>query len=251
MDKRAAAPVVAALTITCLSASTATAENQLSDTEILSASVNDGKALIIGTAAQATFSATVTANDPKGIDYIDAWLYQGPSTAPTGALAASTDPRCTAIDAATVRCTFTFVMGEGWIDNADAGTWQLSASATALDGDRQHKTAASLRVQRASKATTNVAPEPIAKGKPVTVTGALNRVSWNDSAYHRYANQPVRLQFRTVSGTYSTVKTVTADSAGHLNITISPTRDGYWRYSYAGNATTAAVNAPGDYLDVR
>lgn len=40
-------------------------------------------------------------------------------------------------------------------------------------------------------------------------------------------------------------------STGYLKTTITAGRDGYWRYSYAGNTTTAAVNAPGDHVDVR
>lgn len=251
MGKRAAATLVASLTITSLSASAAMAETRLGNTQILSASVNGGKPLIIGTAAQASFSATVTASDPEGIDYIDAWLYRGTSTAPTGGLAASTDPTCAAVDATTTRCTFGFVMGEGWLQNADAGTWRLHVNATALDGDYHRNAAAAVNVQRTSKLTANAAPEPVTKGKPITVTGALSRVSWNDSQYHYYPDQPVRLQFRTPSGTYSTVKTVTASSTGYLKTNVTATRDGYWRYSYAGNTTTAAGNAPGDYLDVR
>ncbi|MFF6809543.1 calcium-binding protein [Streptomyces sp. NPDC012403] len=251
MGKRAAATLVASLTITCLSASTAAAETRLGDTQILAASVNGGKNLVVGTAAQASFSATVTASDPEGIDYIDAWLYRGSSTAPTGALAAAGTPECTALGATTTRCTFGFVMGEGWLQNADAGTWRLHVNATALDGDHHRTSAASVNVQRASKPTANAAPEPVTKGEPITITGTLSRVSWSDSTYHGYANQPVRLQFRTPSGTYSTVKTVTAGSAGHLKTTVTATRDGYWRYSYTGDTTTAASNAPGDYLDVR
>ncbi|WP_211294771.1 trypsin-like peptidase domain-containing protein [Streptomyces glaucescens] len=42
-----------------------------------------------------------------------------------------------------------------------------------------------------------------------------------------------------------------ASSTGYLKTTITAGRDGYWRYSYAGNTTTAAVNAPGDHVDVR
>ncbi|MFF5158453.1 hypothetical protein ACFY3N_19845 [Streptomyces sp. NPDC000348] len=40
-------------------------------------------------------------------------------------------------------------------------------------------------------------------------------------------------------------------SVGRLKTTVIATRDGYWRYSYTGDTTTAAGNAPGDYLDVR
>ncbi|MFE1437146.1 calcium-binding protein [Streptomyces sp. NPDC058739] len=251
MGKHAAATVVASLTILCLSAPTAGAETRLGDTQILSASVNGGRALVIGTAAQASFPVSVTASDPDGIDYIDVWLYRGPSTAPTAGLAAPSSPVCTAVDGTTTRCTFGFVMGEGWLQNADAGTWRLHVNATAKDGDYHRKAAASVSVLRSAKLTANAAPEPVTKGRPITVTGALSRVSWDDSAYHRYAGQPVRLQFRTLTGAYTTVRTVTAGPTGYLKTTVTATRDGYWRYSYPGNTTTGPANAPGDYVDVR
>ncbi|MFD7462671.1 MULTISPECIES: hypothetical protein [unclassified Streptomyces] len=254
MGKRAAATVAASLTITCLTASTATAEadTRLGDTQILSASIHDGKPLVIGTADQTIFTATVTASDPEGIDYIDPLLYKGPITAPTGYLAAVHEPECTVVDDATTRCTWAFVLGQSFLQDTDAGTWRLHVNATANDGDyHRQEAAASINVKRASKLTANAAPEPVTKGKTITITGTLTRVSWTDSRYRGYANQRVRLQFRTPSGTYSTVKTVTSSSTGYLKTTVTASRDGYWRYSYAGNTTTATVSAPGDLLDVR
>ncbi|MFJ5779036.1 calcium-binding protein [Streptomyces sp. NPDC093094] len=251
MRATATATAVASLTVLCLSTSPATAETRLGDTQIISASVNGGKPLVIGTDERVTFTATVTAGDPAGFDHIDAWLYRGPAAAPTGALGAFDKPPCTVVDAATTRCDFWFTMGDGWWQNADAGAWRLYVDAEALDGDHHRKAAASFTLQRASKLTVDAAPEPVTKGKPITVTGALSRVSWNDFTYHRYANQPVRLQFRTPTGHYTTVKTVTAGPTGHLRTVVTATRDGYWRYSYPGNTTTGPANAPGDYVDVR
>jgi hypothetical protein len=252
MGKRAAATVVASITITCLSASTATADTRLGDTQILSASINGGKPLVIGTAPQTLFTTTVTASDPAGIDYIDPLLYKGPITAPTGYLAPVRDPECTAVDADTTQCTWHFILDQSFLKLTDAGTWRLHINATAQDGDYHwEESAASVNVQRTSKLTVNAAPEPVTKGKPLTITGTLSRIDWTDSRYHGHANQRVRLQFRTPNGTYSTVKTVTSSSTGHLKTTITASRDGYWRYSYAGSPTTAAVNAPGDLVDVR
>ncbi|MFJ3235915.1 calcium-binding protein [Streptomyces sp. NPDC086787] len=251
MGKRAAATVVASLTITCLYASTATAETRLGDTQILSASVNGGKPVVIGTAAQTSFTATVTASDPEGIDYIDPLLYKGPITAPTGRLTAVRDPECT-VSKAVTRCTWHFSVSRSWLQSTDAGTWRLHVNATAQDGDHHWKeAAASVGIQRASKLTANASPEPVSKGKPISVTGILSRVNWTDSRNHGYANQRVQLQFRTPGGTYRTVKTVTTNSTGHLKTTVNATRDGYWRYSYTGSTTTAAANAPGDRVDAR
>lgn len=252
MGKRAAATVVASLTIACLSASTATAETRLGDTRILSASVNGGKPLVIGTAAQASFTVTVTADDPAGIDYIDPLLYKGPFTAPTGYLTAAREPECAVSHNVTARCTWHFAFDRSWLQSADAGTWRLHVNAMARDGDYHRKdSVASVDIRRAAKLTANASPEPVSKDKPIAVTGTLSRISWADSKYHGYADQRVRLQFRTPNGTYRTVKTVTSNSAGLLKTTVTADRDGYWRYNYAGHTTTAAVNAPGDLVDVR
>ncbi|WP_432171802.1 calcium-binding protein [Streptomyces sp. 1222.5] len=252
MGKRAAATAVASLTITCLCTSTASADTHLGDTQVLSASINGGKAVVVGTAAQTSFMATVTASDPQGIDYIDPLLYRGPIAAPTGYLAAAHGPECASSNDGTTRCTWRFVMSQSWLQNADAGTWRLHVNATAQDGDYHWKdAAASVVIQRASHLTANASPEPVTKGKSITITGALSRINWTDSKYHGYAKQRVRLQFRTPSGTYSTVKTVTSSSTGHLKTTATASRDGYWRYSYAGSTTTAVITAPGDFVDVR
>ncbi|MEU1013993.1 calcium-binding protein [Streptomyces sp. NPDC005890] len=252
MGKRAAATVVASLTITCLCTSTATADTRRGDTQVLSASINGGKPVVSGTSAGASFTVTATASDPEGIDYIDPFLYRGPITDPTGGLAAAAEPQCTVSNDITTRCTWHFMLSEGFLQNSDAGTWRLHVNATAKDGDYHWKeAAASVTIQRASKLTANASPEPVAKGKLLAITGTLSRVNWTDSKYHGYANQRVNLQFRTPSGTYSTVKTVTASSTGYLKTTVTASRDGYWRYSYTGSSTTAAINAPGDFIDVR
>lgn len=80
-------------------------------------------------------------------------------------------------------------------------------------------------------------PEPVTKGMTLTVTGKLSRANWDDNRNHGHTGQAVKLQFRKKSSsTYTTVRT---------------TVDGYWRYSFAGTATTVAVWATGDYVDVR
>ncbi|MFE0201391.1 hypothetical protein ACFW0I_37520, partial [[Kitasatospora] papulosa] len=57
---------------------------------------------------------------------------------------------------------------------------------------------------------------------------------------------------RTCTGTstYSTVKTVKSTSTGALRTTAKATADGYWRWTYAGDAVTSGAKATGDYVDV-
>jgi hypothetical protein len=164
---------------------------------------------------------------------------------------------CTAAagDPTTSTCKATFVLDPqvDFIDNSVAGRWYANVWIDAKDGDYlSADKAGSFAVQRASKLTVNAAPEPVKKGKTITVTGKLSRANWEDNKYHGYTNQSVKLQFRKKgSNTYTTVKTIKSNSTGNLKTTVTASTDGYFRYSFAGTSTTPAVNATGDFVDVR
>ncbi|MET7795596.1 calcium-binding protein [Streptomyces decoyicus] len=107
-----------------------------------------------------------------------------------------------------------------------------------------------VRLQRLSKLTVNASPEPIAAGKPLTVTGRLTRANWDTDTY--YTAQPVKLQFRKAgTSTYNTSQTVNTSSTGDLKAAATASVDGYWRWNFAGTSTTPAVKATGDYVDVQ
>ncbi|MYV38326.1 hypothetical protein GT030_05450, partial [Streptomyces sp. SID1328] len=98
----------------------------------------------------------------------------------------------------------------------------------------------------------NASPEPVKKGKTITVTGALTRASWDYNKYYGYGAQSVKLQFvKKGSTTWSTLKTVTTDANGNLKTTVTASVDGAFRYVYAGVSTTAAVTSGGDAVDVQ
>ena len=138
--------------------------------------------------------------------------------------------------------------------NSDAGKWSAGAIALqystgdfSVQGDL-----GSTLVQRNSKLTVNATPEPVKKGKTITVVGKLSRANWEDNKYHGYSTQPVQLQFRKKgSSTYTTLKTIKTSTTGDLKTTTTATVDGYYRYSFAGTTTTPAVNATGDFVDVQ
>ncbi|MGH3731402.1 MAG: hypothetical protein ACRDTU_22060, partial [Micromonosporaceae bacterium] len=94
-------------------------------------------------------------------------------------------------------------------------------------------------------------PEPVSKGGTVTTSGALTRANWETRNYTGYTSQSVALQFRTTTGSYSTVKSVTSGTGGAVKTTASTTVDGCWRWNFAGTTTTPAVVATGDCVDVR
>ncbi|MFC8591210.1 DUF5707 domain-containing protein [Streptomyces atroolivaceus] len=221
--------------------------------------VNGGKDIVLGTTASKKISVSITASHPSGIadGYVDLWHGSDVETDVDGWVMPNEDAAtCTNSSATTATCkmTITIVPGEDLYKNALAGTWHVTAGA--LAGDQSsvawndyHSKA---RVQRLSKVTVNASPEPVKKGKTLTVTGKLSRANWETGTYKGYAAQAVKLQFRKkTSSTYTTVKTIKSSSTGALKTTVKASVDGYWRYSFAGTSTTPTVTAAGDFVDVK
>ena len=125
--------------------------------------------------------------------------------------------------------------------NADAGTWSTQVSTES--GGSPVTTVASLTLLRASTLTLKAVPDRIAKGRTITVAGALARANWQAAAYGGYAQQPVQLQFRARGGSYTKVTTMVSRSGGALTTTVRAAKDGCYRLVYAGSATTAKVTS--------
>lgn len=141
--------------------------------------------------------------------------------------------------------------------NGDATAWKIGLSLRLFKSSgslkaEEHKTApGGVSVRRWAKATVNASPEPVAKGRTITVTGALTRADWVKHTYAGYAGQSAKLQFRKKGGsTYSTVKTVKSGSTGALKTTVTANADGYWRWTFGGTSTTGTATATGDFVDV-
>ncbi|MEU6374333.1 hypothetical protein [Streptomyces sp. NPDC046909] len=216
-------------------------------------SVNSGKSIVFGTSRTESFTIAVTVSDDSGIGKDlaflqldrekgdDYWSFHG-------------EPSCTAVSSTTSSCKLT-VRLEKDIDlprNTLAGPWDVYVQFQAKDGDYYGGVYGTHPVKRRATLGVDASPEPVTKGKSITVTGKLARANWDKYVYAGYTGQPVRLQFRPKgSSTYSTVKTVNSDSTGKLRTTVTATRDGYWRWNFAGTTTTAAVKATGDFVDVR
>ena len=185
------------------------------------------------------------------------FLYKGSSIDTATNILFGNDPAtCTATSATTANCAglVDIYPGEESLANSDAGTWSGGGLAVtySTEAEKVQGGLGKILVQRNSKQTVNASPEPVRKGKTITVTGKLSRANWEDGKYHGYTGQSVRLQFRKAgSSTYSTVKTIKTNSTGNLSTTVKASVDGYFRYSFAGTSTTPAVNATGDYVDVR
>ncbi|MFB7504314.1 calcium-binding protein [Streptomyces broussonetiae] len=252
MRIRASVAVVGgALALSALAVPAAQADGSQGDTRITRVVVDGDNKVSIGTSGAPTVEVSVTATDNSGIKGAEEFALSGPDSG----FFQTVKPTCTAVNATTSTCTASVKIDPkvDYLTNKSAGTWYVDAWIDAKDGDFVWKEkAGSFWFQRASRLSVNATPEPVKKGRTVTVTGALTRADWESLKYGGYGSQSVQLQFRKKgSSTYTTLKTVKADSRGNLKTTTTATVDGYYRYSFAGNSATAAVSAAGDYVDVQ
>ncbi|MFF5334116.1 hypothetical protein [Streptomyces sp. NPDC013181] len=136
--------------------------------------------------------------------------------------------------------------------NGDAGTWKSAAQLSLPGGDSVFTDLnRSVQVQRATRVTVNAAPEPVVKGKTITVTGKVSRANWEKHTYQGYGGRTVSLQFKADgASSYTTVKKVTSGSTGALRTTVKATASGTWRWKYYGNSTSGAKASTGDHVIV-
>ncbi|WP_320776945.1 calcium-binding protein [Streptomyces sp. CRN 30] len=223
----------------------------LGDTKITKVVVDGDNKVQIGTSGLKTVKVSVTATDDSGIAGADTITLEGPDYGfyMTG------KPSCAKVNSTTSTCSASVKIDPkvDYLSNANAGTWYVDAWIDAKDGDYVWKEkAGSFKFQRAGKLTVNASPEPVKKGKTLTVTGKLSRANWESLKYAGYSGQSVKLQYKKKgTSSYKTVKTVKTSSTGALKTTTKATADGYYRFAFAGTSTTGAVNATGDYVDVK
>ncbi|MFI9806514.1 hypothetical protein ACIHEJ_19520 [Streptomyces sp. NPDC052301] len=232
--------------------------------------VNSGKNIAVGTTNVVKVPVSFTLTHAEDVDihasdfFAGIELYRGASFEDTVWSFDSDDAKCTDSSATVASCKVTVAIDPVELLNEDAGSWKAAAFAVAFNGEDPENPnldnvgvavkdpTNSFQLQRYSKLTVNASPEPVKKGKTITVTGKLSRANWDDGKYHGYTGQAVKLQFRKKSSsTYTTLKTIKSDSTGYLKTTTTATVDGYFRYSFAGTTTTPAVNATGDFVDVQ
>jgi hypothetical protein len=134
--------------------------------------------------------------------------------------------------------------------NGCAGPWRVTFTAKGTGG--KDTATATYSVRRQARITKlNASPEPVRKGAKVTVTGKLERASWDDGRYHGYAGRTAELQFKPVDGTYRTVKNVVGSSTGTYRTTATQKVKGCWRLVFRGSATTTSAKVAGDCVAVR
>ncbi|MBO1337603.1 calcium-binding protein [Streptomyces sp. VRA16 Mangrove soil] len=246
---------------TTFAARSAAADDQVGDTTISKIVINGGKDVVLGTTKATTVKVTFQATDDSGINPKSAFgaLYHGTDVASSDAITISNEDgetvtSCTAVNATTSNCTLTFPIDPQWdLTNRAAGQWKAALMVQANDSDfTAPENAKTFSVKRYAKLSTNASPEPVKKGRTITVTGSLTRANWDTHKYAGYTSQKVTLQFRKkTSSTYTDLKTVTSSSTGSLKTTVTASADGYFRYKFAGTSTTPAVTSTSDFVDVQ
>ncbi len=129
------------------------------------------------------------------------------------------------------------------------GGWKVRAFATDTAGNKStgvsevHDTFTVKYATRIAKL--NAGPEPVAKGKTLTVTGKLQQTV--KGAWAAYAGKTVKVQFRKKGTTrWITVGAPTSAVNGAFTLSTKATAAGDWRAIYAGNATRAKSTSAAD-----
>ncbi|MQY38180.1 hypothetical protein SRB17_61890 [Streptomyces sp. RB17] len=227
--------------------------------------VNKGKPIIVGTSAEVRPDFTYHMSWPSGPQLQDVNAFPFLYHDTTVAMGADSGgiymgyTNCNEDGTHAADCD-----GELYIEprytldsNNDATTWKIAVSARIWGSDGRLKRQeyltgfGSVQVKRRAQVTVNASPEPVTKGRTLTVTGRITRADWVKHAYTGFGGKAAKLQFRKAgTSAYSTVKIVPADSAGYLRTTVTASADGYWRWTFGDTTTTSGASAAGDYVDV-
>jgi hypothetical protein len=238
--------------------------------------LNGGKNIVVGTRTPKKAGVSFTLRHGADVDIhapdfvVGVELYRGGSLDEAYALLADAKPSCVdspASPATLATCTATVTADPAELRNEMAGVWKTGIYAIDFNGqDRDHPRDASriglakrdsakdFALQRFTRLTADAAPEPVKKGRTITVTGQITRASWDDGKYHGFTSgTPAKLQYRKKSASsYTTLKfTSQVLDGGRVTATTPATYDGYYRLSYPHSWITPDVVSAGDYVDVR
>ncbi|WP_328362464.1 hypothetical protein OG800_28575 [Streptomyces sp. NBC_00445] len=249
----------------------ATAAAYVLDASFSNVKVNSGKDITVGTTATVkvpvSFTLTHGADvDIHAADFVAAvQLYRGTSFGDSVSDFTSTDATCTDSSATVASCKATVAIDPFYLFNDDADAWKAAAFAVAYNGEDPDEPedpdnigvvvkdpTNSFRFLRQSQLTVDAAPEPVKKGKTITIKGNLTHANWDNSRYVGFGNQSVVLQFRKKGTTnYTNVKGIKTRTQGKLVTTVKASIDGYYRFQFKGTPSTAPVTVAGDFVDVK
>ncbi|MFF4120352.1 hypothetical protein ACFY0P_43895 [Streptomyces sp. NPDC001714] len=228
--------------------------------------VNKGKPVVVGVSATVKPGFTFRMTWPSGVKLADAqvlpFLYHDTTAAKgdaDGGIYISS-VGCDDNGSQPAACGGEFYVEPRYTldSNSDATTWKVAAGAKIWGSDDRLKSQeiltglGTVQVLRAARVTADATPEPVGKGRTLTVKGAITRADWVRHKYVGFGGKSAKLQFRKKgSSTYTTLKIVKADSAGALRTTVKAAADGSYRWTFGATSTTGGATSAGDYVDVR
>ncbi|GAA4560739.1 hypothetical protein GCM10023193_21590 [Planotetraspora kaengkrachanensis] len=136
-----------------------------------------------------------------------------------------------------------------------SGYWRLRYQGWDRNLDALSGTAYATVKYRTSVSGFNAKPEPVRKGKTITVGGTLKYLT--TTQYHTFVWRPlgsktVNIYFQAHgSKSWSYVGTAGTDRYGRWHKGFKARKDGTWMAKYKGNVTYLAANSTKDYVDVR
>jgi hypothetical protein len=96
----------------------------------------------------------------------------------------------------------------------------------------------------------NATPEPVRKGRPISLQGRLLVVNWDAHRYVGFVKRLVAVEFRTPTGSYTQVATAVTDATGWVRTTVPASSTGVWRLRYGGSTIAGPATAVGDTVQV-
>ncbi|MFE7335906.1 hypothetical protein [Streptomyces griseus] len=215
--------------------------------------VNGGKSIVIGTTKEVAVPASFRMATTHKWKFPAVFLYRSGGDDRLWHAIETSDCIKVSAGVCDFKETMYFDPSEYDMRNSEAGAWKVGAEVyfKGGGGDVDAK-GLTVHVKRNSRLTVNAAPEPVAKGKTITVTGKVTRANWETRKYAAYGGRHVSLQFKPAgSSSYTTVKKVYANGSGNLKTTVKASKTGTWRWSYGGNTTTGPSKSSGDNVVVK
>ncbi|MFE7480543.1 HtaA domain-containing protein [Streptomyces sp. NPDC057552] len=129
------------------------------------------------------------------------------------------------------------------------GTWRARYAGTA---DRAAATSSTDYVDVKLKTSItgfNASPEPVRKGRTITVKGTLNSL---DGKWKKTSGQSVNILFKAKgSKKWTKLATVRTNSKGVFTKGFTAKKDGTWKAQFKATSARLASTSGGDYVDVR
>ncbi|GAA2724924.1 hypothetical protein [Actinocorallia aurantiaca] len=146
-----------------------------------------------------------------------------------------------------------YELGTGCFTEEDTGKWRLQVIVTGRGGRTIADESFFWWQKHDTKFTGfNAGPEPVRKGRKLTVSSRLVRWSDRPERYIPYSARKVRLYFRAQGTSKWTYKaTVTTGRDGRFTRAFTADRDGSWQARFDGTSRFDAQTSGSDHVDVR